>query len=332
MELEDSEYPCSVMEGSAQYYYLVESGEGTKTLNNASTTNQVFAVYESGLSYVFLGDPESLTTDVDFVASTVAINTQCKPISKQCNVDGWAGSTVTYNCSQYFNGSLADAAVTSSSIVAGTDFKMMLFNDSALEQPLDDSIFANTTNPVFVAMIGIANGVSSIFSANGSLMPLPDPNLVPANLTDSDVVTTRNGGFAFALLCRSTIYDATYTWINGSFNNFTSLTVSNESLAKVINVPEQLNSFFGYPYFVNGAIISVFSSTAQELADKMSIVYGRTVLGLVAGAFMKSSNLVEQTRNSVLVAVVPYGPFYTLIALNLLPVAIGIVIGLLAVR
>jgi len=143
MELEDSEYPCSVMEGSAQYY-LVESGEGTKTLNNASTTNQVFAVYESGLSYVFLGDPESLTTDVDFVASTVAINTQCKPISKQCNLDGWAGSTVTYNCSQYFNGSLADAAVTSSSIVAGTDFKMMLFNDSALEQPLDYSIFANT--------------------------------------------------------------------------------------------------------------------------------------------------------------------------------------------
>ena len=31
-------------------------------------------------------------------------------------------------------------------------------------------------------------------------------------------------------------------------------------------------------------------------------------------------------------AVVPYGPFYTLIALNLLSVAIGIVIGLLAVR
>lgn len=192
------------------------------------------------------------------------------------------------------------------------------------------SIFANTTNPVFVAMVGVADGVTSLFSPNGSMMT--DPTLVPSNSSDSDIVTTRNGGLAFALLCHSTIYEATYTWINGYFNNFTSLTVSNESVARTINVPEQLNSFFGYSYFVIGTILSVFSSTAQDVADKMSLVYGKTVLGLVAGSFVKSATLIEQTRKTVLVGVVPYGPFYTLISLNLLSGAIGFVIALIAVR
>lgn len=299
-------------------------------MNNVSTLNQLITVYQSGLSYAFLSDPQVLSSNVDFVASTIAINTQCKSISSQCQLDGWAGSTVYYNCSSNFSGILADAPTFSTSISAGTDFKMTLFNDSSLQNPLMVGYRANTTNPVWVAMVGVADGVTSLISANNT--PMTDPTLVPANLSDSEVVTTRNGGFAFVLLCNSTTYDATYTWINGSFNNFTSLTVANQSIAQMINIPLQLNSFFGYPYFVSGTILSVFASSGQEVADKMAAVYSRTVLGLVTGAFVPSSNLVEQTRQNILVALVPYGAFYTLIAINLFSAASGLVIAFVALR
>lgn len=324
---QNSSYPCSVSEGSGQYY-LADSGEGTRTLNNVSTLNQLITVYESGLSYVILTDPQVLTGNVDFVASTIAISTQCTSISNECQLDGWAGTTVFYNCTPYFNGTLTDAPRYTTSTSAGTDFKMTLFNDSLLMNPLVKGYYANTINPVWVAMVGVADGVTSLISANNT--PMTDPTLVPANLTDSEVVTTRNGGFTFAFLCNSTTYDATYTWINGSFNNFTSLTVANQTIAKMINIPLQLNSFFGYPYFVSGTILSVFASSGQEVANKMAAVYSRTVLGLVTGAFINGPNLVEQTRQNILVALVPYGPFYTLIGINLICAALGMVMASIA--
>jgi hypothetical protein len=139
-------------------------------------------------------------------------------------------------------------------------------------------------------------------------------------------------GLAFALLCNSTIYDATYSWINGSFRSFTDLTPSNDTMAKIVNTPQQGNPFFGYPYYVSGAIVSAFSNTSQQVADSMAAVYSRITLGLVAAAFDPNENLVEQSRKSIVVSQVPYGPLYTLIGLNIFFAIFGFGIAVLALR
>jgi hypothetical protein len=165
-------------------------------------------------------------------------------------------------------------------------------------------------------------------SSDGS--QVVDPNLVPNANTDSDVLIT-NTGLMFILLCNSTIYDATYTWANGSFGEFTKLTRSNDSMARVINAPQEEDPWFGYSYFVSGATASVFSATVDEMVQKMAALYSRTVLGLVAGSFLGSQNVAEQIRTPIIDAKVPYAPFYTLIVLNLVCAVTGLVVAVLAV-
>jgi hypothetical protein len=72
---------------------------------------------------------------------------------------------------------------------------------------------------------------------------------VLANYTHSDVIISPQG-LTFVLLYNSTIYDATYNWANGSFQNFTSLSISNESSAKVVHDPGQELPFSRYTYYV----------------------------------------------------------------------------------
>jgi hypothetical protein len=114
---------------------------------------------------------------------------------------------------------------------------------------------------------------------------------LPVGVLDSDIVEGENGGLAFILLCNVTVYNATYTWINGSFAEFTELSIANENIATVVNGPQQRNLTFGLANFFTGAILSTFSSTAQEVADKMALVYGQTALGIAAGVFVKVENL-----------------------------------------
>jgi hypothetical protein len=61
-------------------WYLPGGAESYKTMNNISDVNQLVTALYQGLSYVLLGDAGA-SSDVDFNASTVAVNTQCKTIS-----------------------------------------------------------------------------------------------------------------------------------------------------------------------------------------------------------------------------------------------------------
>jgi hypothetical protein len=325
-----SEFPCSLTEGSARLY-LINSGEGARTLNNLSTSNQLITVSSSGQTYVFLGDPQALSQKVDFVASTVAMNTQCTPITNRCTIIGGnSGSGVVYNCSTYFTGALSDPVLLSGSTQVGTYFKMTLFNDSALMQPLYSGYGANTTNPVYIAMIALVDQISSTDVApNGT--SIPDSDLVPISSNVTDVAPTYTG-LLYILLCNSTIYDATYSWVNGVFDGFTQLTLANKSLARVINAPQQEDPFLGYPYFVSGAILSVFSRTFQEMSDKMALTYSKTVLGLVSGSFIESQNIAETVRTPIIVSSVQYAPFYSLVVINLVCAGLGLGLTIHALR
>jgi hypothetical protein len=147
----------------------------------------------------------------------------------------------------------------------------------------------------------------------------------------TDAIVPSQYGLGFAMICNATIYDATYSWKNGSFNGFTNLTKSNNSVAQIVNVPQQLVPGLGYSYFVSGATVSIFSPTVQAMAQKLADTYSSTFLGLVAGSFIGTQNIDEQIRTPLIAANVPYAPFYTLIILNFFCAVIGLIIAVLAI-
>jgi hypothetical protein len=323
-----SQNPCD-LEISLATYTLVNATEAYKTLNNISTVNRIFTGFDSrGLPYVFIGDADS-SNDIDFSASTVAVGVECKPISKSCNLSA-PSTPMIYHCSDNFTGDLSIRTINGSGN-GGTTWRMNFFNDSKLTQPTDTNDlgtaentviaqWAHGTNPVFIAM-----GASVSDATNGNTE-------LPVGPSDSDIVEGENGEIAFILLCNATVYNATYTWINGSFANFTEMSIANENIAAVVNGPQQRNLTFGLTNYFTGAILSTFSSSAQEVADKMALVYGQTALGIAAGVFVKVQNLEEQTRQQTIVAQIPYSPLYTLVAINLLCAAIGVIITITALR
>ena len=314
-------FPRSVSTATG-IFLLVGVVDAYQTVNNVSTIHRIITANRGDLSYVFLSAAQ-IPNDIDYVASTVAINTQCTPITSTCNVTIAGGQSTPYYCSSGFHGDFG-IPILANSDLGSLVWRMNFFNDSGLTEPVNLTM---PTNPTYMAMASyvVAAGLSDDGKSGNSISPLfsNDPEIAyPCCL----------GGIAFILRCNTTVYEATYSWVNNSFGSFISLTQSNLSLSNIINGPQQNNNTFGIPQYVNGATLSAFSNTSQELADKMALVYSQTALGLAAGVLSPRQNLEEQTRQTLLIARVPYAPFYTLLILNLLYVVTGVVFGFLAIR
>jgi hypothetical protein len=317
--------PCSLAAAQGQLF-LVGGAESYKTLANISTTNQLNTAYYNGLPYVYLADVGA-SDEFDFQASTIAINTQCVPFSQECNLIPWSGDSTPYNCSEEFVGDIT--AINASSTLGDTPnaatLRIGFFNDSAFMLPTGLTPLTPCANPCYIAMAADVYGDVLELYSNGS------ENFMPSIENDPEIVETNLASIAFILSCNVTVYEATYTWINGSFNNFTSLTPSNNTLSNVLNGPLQNNLTFGLSLLQTSALTSVLSNTSQELADYMAFAYSQTALGLASGVFSPQINILEQNRQQLTVARVPYAPFYALIGLNSLFGIIGAVLTVIAI-
>ena len=138
--------PCSLRIG-ASAVFIVEGNEGYQTANNFSTLNQLLTVYQNGIPYVLLGDVQASASSVDFSASTIAVNTQCTPISTACNLASTGGISTPFNCSKAFAGDLSDNAQTACTPEGG--WTMSFFNDSGLTNPAD---YGYPVNPIYIGI------------------------------------------------------------------------------------------------------------------------------------------------------------------------------------
>ena len=84
--------------------------ESFQTVNNVSTANMVETVLQGNRTFAYLREA-SLPPGLDFVAPTVAVTTQCTPITTICNLraftnmggpDSNNGPTMEFNCSSGF--------------------------------------------------------------------------------------------------------------------------------------------------------------------------------------------------------------------------------------
>ncbi|KAM0264323.1 hypothetical protein ACHAQJ_000813 [Trichoderma viride] len=293
----DPESPCDIV-FMAPENYLVSNTEAFKVLNNVSTSNTVyqFPPNLSQKTMLFLGDTAS-SSNLDFKASTFAVTTQCEPITYNCTHD--YPTFPKFNCTPALNSDF-------DTLPSPTGMKV--FTNSSLT----DAPNFTYQNPIYFATWAIRE------QANSSGL-YTDPGVV----FDPSVI----GAVTWILNCSSTVYEADYTWVNGSVVSLNT-TLANGTIGGIISGPFS-NDHADAALQVAANLASI-SNTSAEIAATTAAYISHIALSLSIGAISSRTNLLEQSRSTVLLTRVPIVPFYILIALKLFYV-LGVMLFALAV-
>lgn len=260
----------------------------------------VVLTYEADSIYAYLGIPASdALSQRDYAATTFGISTHCKPISNECNLIAYIGSSTPFECTPAFFGDVTQAPGM---------FISTYLTDATMSS--NDTI-NGIQNPFYVGLAAIVN------------------QQIGSSLTASpEIITPVHGGVSFVLLCAATVYDIQYNSVNGTVTKFIA-TPSNDS---TVNIWQGSMAFplLGSPQLQQAASLAALSSSAQELADKIAFAYSKLALAMGAEAVTPTPALAAQERSSSLVARVPAAPLFTLVVANLLFVAIGVIFTLVA--
>lgn len=296
-------YPCSLNPG-ASVIFLYNGTQSLQVLNNVSDIMTVLT-YEGDSTYTYLGIPPSdALSQRDYEATTFGISTQCKPISNECNLIASIGASTPFECTPAFAGDVTQAP--------GGLVTTYLTNATMSSNGTEGGI----QNPFYVGLAALVNqqGGGSLVQTN--LTPIPE------------IVTPVHGGISFVLLCAATVYDIQYNSINGTATQFVA-TASNDSTTNIWQGAIAYTGV-GSPQLQQAASLATFSSSAQELADKIALAYSKIALAIGAEAVMRTPALAVQERSSLLVARVPAAPLFTLVVANLLFVILGVILTLVA--
>ncbi|KAK4077724.1 uncharacterized protein Triagg1_3418 [Trichoderma aggressivum f. europaeum] len=283
--------PCNVITAMGKSY-LVSASEAFKVLHNVSTIDRVnyFPTNQSP-AVLYLGDAAS-SSNVDFKATTFAVSTQCQPITYDCTY--MQPNDSKFNCTPALTGDFN----TLSSPVG-----IKLFSNSSLTET---SPFTYQ-NPVYFATWAVKEEIDSKSFVN-------DPGVA----YHSDAVET----LSWILNCSSTVYEATYTWVNDTVTSFNT-TLANSTLGGIMSGP------FGNDR-VNAALqcaanFASAGNSSADIAETTATFMSHAVLSLSVGAISRRKNILEQSRSKVLLTRVPIIPFRLLITLKALYVC-GIII------
>lgn len=283
---------------------FLNATEPIRTLNDFSNTIAVQDSSEAGFMYL---SPSSSTIDPlhDFSAISYGARTKCSSILQKCFVQ--RGGNITFDCN---NGSFAGALAVPNS---GPLFKLASFVDENM------SVLAMTPeglqNPFYTAVAALM-----VPPGNGDYVLAADPEIVALN-----------GLFAFVFLCNTTLLDVQYNVVNGTTIKL-SETLSNVSVINAIAQP-LVNSVFGNSNLNTALDIGAqFANTAQDLANTFASAFSKVALSAGVQAISSRPATEVQQRTRILVAKIPYGPIFALVAANLCFVILGLSLTIIALK
>lgn len=292
---EDLNSPCDIV-FQAPENDIVSNTEAFKVLNNVSTSNAVYQFPPNlAQTMLFLGDATS-SSNLDFKASTFAVTTQCEPITYNCTHDYI--TDLKFNCTP---------ALASDYSSLPSPVGMRVFTNSSLT----DAPGFIYQNPIYFATWAIRQQANSSALYN-------DTGVV----YDGSVVGTVN----WILNCSATVYEANYTWVNGSVASLNT-TLANGTIGGIISGP--FNNDHADAALQVAANLASITNSSAEIAATTAAYISHIALSLSIGAFSSRTNLVEQSRSTVLLTRVPIVPFWVLIALKVLYV-LGVMLFALA--
>ena len=303
---------------------------------NTATPYQVVTYSKDGVSHSLLFTPDAAAENdntslgythigIDYVAKSISMATQCTFVTKDCGIHQGTTNTsdvdiisIPFHCYDDFSGDLGQTPSTGHERAQGWN---MSFYQLVNGTPTNIAIQAQSNPFNFY----VATAVNSIdlagFDGDESGLPEGDPN-------NGSLIDAGNGFTAFALKCEATIYDVTFSIINGSFHDFNT-TISSPQIANIVQAPLQVG--FGQ-YHLYGAASTAVLVSNTSVASSMAQAFSQTGMALASGAFDFDNNVLQRFRWTLLVTMVPKAPFFYLVAVCLVYSAFGIVMTLLALH
>ena len=322
---------------------ITNAAEAYRTLANLSTINQATSAVIEDKECSF-NLPADNGQTIDYDATSPAIHTSCRPISRECDLRqlAWCSfgpnnsycptpEAFSWNLSYSCNGGIlqGDLAGASGTAFGGFNpmgssygtktnigFFLQFFNDNAFKIIRDVNTESNhpSHNPLH-----FITGADIIVSDDLA----SDPDAI--NLS-----TNNSTGLLFG--CSSTVYNIEYSFINGSVSNGTA-TKANDTLVQSIGwvMSDYMSRITFQPYLESAMIAGgQQSNNSQQMANYFARRFSEVSISLAAGILSPRDTLREASRVNMLVARLPKAPFFTLLVLELLYVAFGLALGIWA--
>ncbi|KAL9094213.1 MAG: hypothetical protein Q9165_003353 [Trypethelium subeluteriae] len=264
----------------------IASGSGTQDqiiIYNDTSSNQTHALLFNMLA-------PALFNNVDFIAETTSMVTNCTSATQACQMTNQSQSTTNnstpFRCSDLFYGDLNTPPQDGLEQFKGYWSRFYTLENG---NPTNISV-QSQLNPF---TFNVSAAVDSVdFS---TLIAVNDPQ-VPGGA----VVDAGSGRVAFALTCTATVYDVNYTLVG---------------LGR-------------YVLFEDAAM--AIASDVETVAEYMSLALSQTGLALASGVFDNDDNIAQQLWSERYLTRVPASAFWFLVVTCLLYAALGLAVAAVA--
>ncbi|KAI8666808.1 hypothetical protein NCS57_00907700 [Fusarium keratoplasticum] len=272
-------YSCGV-EPVTGGFVLTNSTESIRTVNNASSLNQV--LYDSQNQIALLA-PKDINGALDYSSKTLGVSTQCRSKGKECRL----------RLSSINNTGVVHFCPPDES--AGDDYLSVgkAWAGNVILGP------GRTPNPFNYWVWSVVDKTETHLSS------------------DSEVVKMVGGAISILLDCSVNVYNVTYSVQNGTIVPETLIaTMADDAPSYVVADPLALN-FAQNQIYESLRLAAVTSRNASEVASKVSVSVSEMAVAYLAGIFEPLQNEEESTRRAVQVARLPMALVCITIALGI---------------
>ena len=256
---------------------------------------------------------------LDYVATTTSMSTDCSFATKACGLRNITDPSepdqqLLYDCFPSFQGDLENltrsdntSAPTPIEVVRGWNTSFYQFINGT-QQPVS---LREPLNPF-------------TFSAVADLNSFPFSSFTgydAGDVDDGDVINAGSGHLAFALNCTASVYDVTYSLIDGNITQINK-TLSDPRKAAVIRAP--LQAGFGANYLYQQASFATISTRA--LLDLMADAFSQAGIAGSYGVFEPDATALQRVRYDWTVTIVNKAALIFQVTVCMLYAAVGLVI------
>ena len=292
---------------------------------NTATPYQIITYSHNGASHSLFFYPDAAQEydlgfgdhfGLDFVATTTSMVTECTFATQECNItddsinSSPSNISIPYHCYDDFSGNLGRTPLTGHERAQGWNMSFYETNEGS---PGNIPVQAQS-NPFHFYTVAAVNSIDLQTFQNQSNLPEGQPE-------NGSVVDAGLGFIAFALDCRATIYDVTFSLINGSIYEFNT-TMSSPQTASIIKAPLQIG-FGQYQLYLDASLAVIAYN--DSIADTMGQSFSQTGMALASGVFDFDNNTMQRVRYDADVTRVHKAPFIYLVTVCLVYSVFGMV-------
>ena len=258
---------------------------------------------------------------IDFTAQTYSMVTECQSATQACQLRNVSQATssnnsIPFNCSSIFSGDLFQ--IPSNGIERFSGWNTSFYETK--DDKASDILVPSQMNPFYF------NATAAVSSIDFSVLERVHDKQVP----NGEVVDAGPGRVAFALNCKSTIYDVSYSLINGNITNWNAKP-SDPRVASIIKAPLQVG--LGRFKLYEEASLAILLNQ-KTVAEGMGSSFSRVGMALASGAFLAGKSNTQRQRYDMRLTGV-YQPalwFLVMICLIYAALSLGILIAAFALR